>query len=126
MLQVARQVYAHANASALKPAQWSALRYLSRAAPSAQTNRAFASYHQTTTGTSSVTLKSLVQKGLITRGDDPNDKRAVIFKLTAEGERMLARDPLKLLVDAIDQLPEAQRVPMTDAITEILITMTRE
>ncbi|MEM7045648.1 MAG: MarR family transcriptional regulator [Pseudomonadota bacterium] len=121
MLQVARRVEAEANASDLKPAQWAALRYLAKAAPSARTNNAFARYHQTTTGTVTLTLKALFEKGLLRREADPDDKRLVRFDVTREGEAMLKNDPLRSLVRAIKGLGAERRAQLTEALTDLLI-----
>ena len=121
MLQVARKVEAEANASELKPAQWTALRYLAKAAPSARTNNAFARYHQTTTGTVTLTLKALFEKGLVRRECDPDDKRLVRFDVTPSGEEALQDDPLKGLARAIRDLRPEQRAHLTDALTDLLI-----
>lgn len=121
MIQVARQVDATANASELKPAQWSALRYLARAARSARTNRAFASYHRTTTGTVTLTLKTLVDRGLLEREGDPSDKRLVLFTVTEKGRSMLAQDPFQDLVARVTCLRPEQRAALADALTSLLI-----
>ena len=121
MLQVARKVEAEANASGLKPAQWAALRYLAKAAPSGRTNNAFARYHQTTTGTVTLTLKALVDKGLLRRKSDPDDKRLVRFDVTPEGEQCLESDPFRNLVHAIADLSPDQRAHLTEALTDLLI-----
>lgn len=122
MLQIARRVEAQANASELKPAQWAALRYLAKAAPTARTNRAFARYHQTTTGTVTLTLKALFEKGLLRRESDPEDKRLVRFEITKAGRQALRHDPLKTLTSAIAALDPEQRAQLTDALTGLLIS----
>lgn len=121
MLQIARHVEAEANASDLKPAQWAALRYLAKAATSARTNNAFARYHQTTTGTVTLTLKALFEKGLLKRETDPDDKRLVRFDVTPHGEAMLKRDPLGSLARSIQSLRAERRAYLADALTDLLI-----
>jgi DNA-binding MarR family transcriptional regulator len=121
MLQVARRVEAEANASELKPAQWAALRFLAKAAPSARTNNAFARYHQTMTGTVTLTLKALFEKGLLKRETDADDKRLVRFDVTLEGEEMLKNDPLRSLARAIKGLAADRRAHLTEALTDLLI-----
>ena len=121
MLQVARKVEAEANASELKPAQWAALRYLAKAAPSARTNNAFARYHQTTTGTVTLTLKALFEKGLLRREGDPSDKRLVRFEITEAGREALRHDPVRSLVKDIRGLQPDQRAGLLDALTDLLL-----
>lgn len=126
MLQVARKVEAEANASELKPAQWAALRYLEKAAPSARTNNAFARYHQTTTGTVTLTLKALFEKGLLRRESDPDDKRLVRFEVTPAGSEALKHDPFRSLVKDLRSLRPEQRASLLDALTDLLIESDRD
>ncbi|MEM8595840.1 MAG: MarR family transcriptional regulator [Pseudomonadota bacterium] len=121
LLELSRRVEAAANASALKPAQWSALRYLARAPASARTNRAFARYHHTTTGTVTLTLKSLTDRGLLERQPDPKDGRVVRFDVTEAGHLTLQDDPVLRLVNAVEGLSEVQRLQLTDILTALLI-----
>ena len=121
LLELGRRVDAAANQSRLKPAQWSALRYLSRVPASARTNRAFARYHHTTTGTVTLTLKALTEKGLLERRPDPKDGRVVRFDLTKAGHEMLTQDPFRNLVDAVQGLSTFQREQLTDIVTSLLI-----
>lgn len=125
LLELVRQVDAAANASPLKPAQWSALRYLARAPASARTNSAFAAYHHTTTGTVTLTLKALTEKGLLSRAADPHDRRVVRFDVTEAGRAMLQSDPIQGLVNAVAALPEKQRADLADALTSMLISAPR-
>ena len=120
-LQVVRRMQAAANASNLKEAQWSALRYLSKANPSARTNRAFAAYHQTTTGTVAVTFKALVDKGLVEKKRDPSDGRLTRFNLTQLGRQTLKDDPINVLAESIEGLSEEQRRALTEIFYQLLL-----
>ena len=121
LLELGRRVDSAANASRLKPAQWSALRYLSRSQPSARTNRAFAQYHHTTTGTVTLTLKALTEKGLVKRAPDPKDGRVVRFDVTKEGHAVLENDPINHLVHSISALSDDERARLTDILTILLL-----
>lgn len=123
LLKISRTVDAAANASDLNPAQWAALRYLGQAAPSARTNRAFAAFHQTTTGTVAVTFKNLVDKGLIERTQSVTDKRQAQFDLTNKGSLALDADPLCGLVHAITSLPPEDQQALIQGVTELMLTL---
>ena len=123
LMKVSRRVDAAANASDLSSAQWAALRYLFRTAASARTNRAFAAYHQTTTGTVAVTFKNLVDKGLIERSQSLSDRRQAQFNLTDEGNKMLESDPFCVLVRAIQSLDESDRTALTQGVSELVLAM---
>ncbi|MEM9761814.1 MAG: MarR family transcriptional regulator [Pseudomonadota bacterium] len=121
LLELGRRVDAAANASRLKPAQWAALRYLAHAPASARTNSAFARYHHTTTGTVTLTLKVLTEKGMLERKPDPDDGRVVRFDVTQAGLTMLEGDPVHSLVAAVDALSPEDRARLTDILTALLI-----
>ncbi len=78
----------------LNPAQWEALRYLSRANRFSRTPAALADYVGSTRGTISQTLIALEQKGLAARRASRRDGRSVELALTRRGEALLKQDPL--------------------------------
>lgn len=81
----------------LNPAQWEALRYLSRANRFSRTPAALADYLGSTRGTVSQTLIVLEQKGHVARVQSRRDRRSVDLDLTERGQAMLADDPIKQL-----------------------------
>ena len=108
LLQLGRAAYADNAGRGLTAAQWAALRYFGRANRFSRTVSAFASYHATTRGTASQTIRSLVNRGLLSRSRSERDGRSVIFGLTPSAHRELASDPLEHLVRAAGRLgPEA-------------------
>jgi DNA-binding MarR family transcriptional regulator len=90
--------------SDLTAGQWTALRFFSRANHASRTPSAFASFHATTRGTASQTIKSLMQKGYLVKHDAPDDRRSVRFDLSDAGKAILRDDPLRALSEAIDRL----------------------
>jgi len=78
----------------LNPAQWEALRYLSRANRFSRTPAGLAAYLGSTRGTVSQTLIALEQKGFVARQVNGRDRRSVALGLTAEGREALGADPL--------------------------------
>ncbi len=89
------------NIAGLNPAQWEALRYLSRANRFSRTPAALADYAGSTRGTISQTLIVLEQKGLASRQASRRDGRSVELALTRRGEAVLRDDPLRRLADDI-------------------------
>lgn len=89
------------NVAGLNPAQWEALRYLSRANRFSRTPAALADYAGSTRGTISQTLIALEQKGLASRQASRRDGRSVELALTRRGEIVLRDDPLKRLADDV-------------------------
>lgn len=118
--QVGRCVHGDGYAGGLNPAQWAALRFFERANRFSRTVSGFATYHGSTRGTASQTVKSLVRKGCLTREPVPGDKRSVRLALTEQGRRMLERDPLQALVRAASALDEKRRGALADGLDEML------
>lgn len=104
----------------LNPAQWEALRYLSRANRFSRTPAALADYLASTRGTVSRTLASLEAKGYVTRAASVRDGRSVEFVLSANGERTLKQDPLLALARDIEQVSGADVVVVRDALRQML------
>jgi DNA-binding MarR family transcriptional regulator len=105
--QLGRMTYGESFAKRLTPAQWTALRYFSRANRFSRTTSAFAEFHATTRGTASQTIKSLAQKGYLTRKRSKTDGRSVHFNLTHKTKKMLSDDPIEALVDAAGALSKS-------------------
>lgn len=77
----------------LNPAQWEALRYLSRANRYSRTPSAIAEYLGTTKGTASQTLNALEAKGLVRRMRAKRDRRSLEVEITEPGVDLLKEDP---------------------------------
>lgn len=110
----------------LTPAQWTALRYFSRANRFSRTVSAFAGFHATTKGTASQTVKSLVGRQLLTRTPSERDGRSVTLDLTSAGEALLAQDPFQSLVHAVARLPREQRRDVAAGLAQVLEDLARE
>lgn len=104
----------------LNPAQWEALRYLSRANRFSNSPGALTRYLGATKGTISQTVKALERKGFITKSGRANEKRSVILILTAKGEEALRRDPWARLSTAAEELGGKTRRRMLKGLRELL------
>lgn len=105
--QLVRRIHGAGFSGGLVPAQWSALRFLNRANPTARTLSAFTKFHAATKGTAAQTLRALRSKGLVHQRQSNEDRRVRYYELTEKGRRTLAHDPLLFLTAAIEQMPEA-------------------
>jgi DNA-binding MarR family transcriptional regulator len=85
----------------LNPAQWEALRYLTRANRFSRTPAALAEYLGSTRGTVSQTLIALEQKGYVARVQSSRDKRSIDLDLTERAHAELSGDPLNELASDI-------------------------
>lgn len=104
----------------LNPAQWEALRFVSRANRYSRSPGAFAEFIGTTKGTASQTLIALEQKGLLERARSAADRRQVELRLTAEGEAMLARDPIANIEQVAELLTPDVGMAMVRGLTRLL------
>jgi len=108
------------QADDFNPAQWEALRYLSRANRFSRTPAALADYLASTRGTISRTLASLEEKGYVTRTASLRDGRSVVFALSAAGERAMTRDPLLALAGDIEEAAGASLPALLDGLRRTL------
>ena len=100
--RLSRLMRAQEHASDLNPAQWEALRYLSRCNRFSDSPAALTRYLSATKGTISQTLIALERKGLLTKTPRPGEARSVILALTPDGEKKLRQDPWRQLTDMIE------------------------
>ena len=107
--QLGRYAYGDTPAVRLTPAQWTALRYFSRANRFSRTVSAFAEFHATTRGTASGTVKSLVQGSYLKRTPSPSDGRSARLDVTSKARAILSNDPFQRLMSAADTLSTTAR-----------------
>jgi DNA-binding MarR family transcriptional regulator len=118
--QIARTVWFEGAKHGLRDREWMALRFLSRANRFSRTPSALASYVGTTRGTASVLIDELERLGYLERKRSAEDKRSVMLNLTQKGKKVLARDPVNILVEAIGALDDEGKIRLRDALRHIL------
>ena len=106
--------------SDLTAAQWTALRFFARANDVSRTPSAFASFHATTRGTASQTIKSLLTKGYLVRYEAADDRRSVRCNLTAAGMQVMRDDPLREMSDAIERLDAGLKSALRQALPALV------
>jgi DNA-binding MarR family transcriptional regulator len=125
-LQLGRAAYGDTAADGLTPAQWMALRFFARANRFSRTVSGFADFHATTRGTASQTVKSLVERGYLTRVRSERDGRSATFNLTERARRRLAEDPFEAVVRATLALSPAQRERTASGLRRIMRELAAE
>ena len=125
LIHLARAARAEDADATLTPAQWTALRFLSRANTASRTPSAFASFHATTRGTATQTLKALELKGLIRRGDAQGDGRKVCYDPTDQGRALLTHDPLRDLTAAVAGLAPGLFDALAQAMPKLVADLAR-
>ena len=104
----------------LNPAQWETLRFLKRANGQSRTPGCLAEFLCATKGTTSQTVISLENKGLLQRCKDPKDKRKVTLHLTEKGREMLCHDPLRKIEDMVRDMEPTINAALTLGLAQIL------
>lgn len=120
--RLARIVAGAGHSNAMKPAQWDALRYVSRANRFSRTPGALTAYLGVTKGTVSQTLMSLERAGLVSKTVDAADRRSVKLELTDAGRDRLRRDEIARVQAMVDAMPELDRLRLDDALRQLLKT----
>ncbi|MGB7204205.1 MAG: MarR family transcriptional regulator [Anderseniella sp.] len=102
--RLGRLVRAREHGADLNPAQWEALRYLSRCNGFSNSPAALTNYLGATKGTVSQTLIALERKGLITKAPRPDVARSVALFLTDQGRTKLSEDPWSQVQQVLESL----------------------
>jgi DNA-binding MarR family transcriptional regulator len=124
--RLGRIVHAMQFANGLNPAQWEALRFLSRANSYSRSPGALAEYLGSTKGTVSQTLIALEAKGYVFRMRSEIDRRSVKIELTERGVGLVAEDPLTMIVKAADDLTPEDRDVVARSISAMMKSLQRD
>jgi DNA-binding MarR family transcriptional regulator len=104
----------------LNPAQWEALRFLSRANTYSRTPGAAAQFLGATKGTVSQTISALENKGLVVRRPSDRDRRVCLIDLTERGLAMMARDPVQRIEQAVEGVAPEIADAMVEGLSRLL------
>jgi len=104
--RISRIAHSLQFAEGLNPAQWEALRFVARANRNSCSPGTLADFMGSTKGTVSQTLKALESKGLIERSRKAGDRRAVEITVTDAGRKLIEKDPLGQIHDALSPCSE--------------------
>ncbi len=124
--QLGRMAHGEAFIRGLTSAQWTALRYFSRANRFSRTLSAFAEFHATTRGTASQTIKGLAQSGYLTRKRSKTDGRSVDFNLTHKSKKMLSDDPFEALVGTAGVLSKSEYRTVARSLERMLCKLAQQ
>ncbi|MEM9422015.1 MAG: MarR family transcriptional regulator [Pseudomonadota bacterium] len=123
--QAARRLLEKRYPHDLHAAQWSALRYFSRAGRRTANVIGLSRYLGNTSGSTSRTARSLVDRGLLAVSPSDHDGRSVMFSLTEEGQKVLIDDPLNELADIFAMLPSENMAQLSQALDFVMADITR-
>lgn len=120
--RLARLMRAGEHEGGLNPAQWEALRYLSRANRFSNSPIALTRFLGSTKGTVSQTIKALERKGYIAKGPRENEGRSINLSLTPKGSEALKNDPLAEFSKSLDDLSGKNRRRLAKGLADLLET----
>jgi DNA-binding MarR family transcriptional regulator len=104
----------------LTPGQWAILRYFAHANRFSQTPSAFAAFHDTTRGTASQAIKSMVVRGYLHQARSKSDGRSVRLGLTPKALALIDNDPIQALIEAVEALPPGVRGDFSSILQRVL------
>lgn len=107
-------------AEGLNPAQWEALRFVARANRNSCSPGTLAEFMGSTKGTVSQTLKALESKGLIRRTRKEHDRRAVVISVTPAGLKLVEKDPLGQIHDALSPCSETEQLGVVSGLERLV------
>jgi len=102
------------------PAQWMALRYFSKARRDLCTASELARFQGMANGPVSRTVRTLLQKGLLTKAKDQPRGKAEILELTASGRALLKFDPCRELESILSTLSDEARTLLGDTLETLI------
>ncbi|MEX6507339.1 MarR family winged helix-turn-helix transcriptional regulator [Jiella sp. M17.18] len=107
--QVARRLHSQGYAAQLFPAQWSALRYLHTAPQHLRTAIDLARHQGLASGAVARTVRTLIEKGYLSKGGTIGRGRAERLELTDRGVLLLKKDPLRIIGRSLESLSDEER-----------------
>ena len=120
--RLTRLMRAGEHEGGLNPAQWEALRYLSRANRFSNSPIALTRFLGSTKGTISQTIKALERKGFIVKTPRQDEGRSICLSLTPKGADALKNDPLAEFSKSLDDLSGKSRRRLAKGLADLLET----
>jgi DNA-binding MarR family transcriptional regulator len=116
--QASRLSHSAGHSEGLYPAQWAALRFVADARGAPPTAARLARFQGMSLGPVSRTVRTLIEKGLMTRVGD--DGRGETLALTRKGRLLLERDPAQHVARAIASLGATERECLAGALEAVI------
>jgi DNA-binding MarR family transcriptional regulator len=115
-----RSMHSIGYADGLYPAQWTALRYFSKASDGARTASALARFQGFANGPVSRTVRTLISKGLLRKAESQPAGRAEHLEITENARSLLEHDPARAIADTIAGLPEDEKAALDHALRAVI------
>jgi DNA-binding MarR family transcriptional regulator len=115
-----RSLHSIGYADGLYPAQWTALRYFSKASDGARTASALARFQGFANGPVSRTVRTLISKGLLRKADNQPAGRAEHLEITENARTILEHDPTAAIAEAISNFSADEKAALEHALKEVI------
>jgi DNA-binding MarR family transcriptional regulator len=115
-----RSMHSIGYADGLYPAQWTALRYFSKASDGARTASALARFPGFANGPVSRTVRTLISKGLLRKAESQPAGRAEYLEITENARSLLEHDPARAIAETIATLPEDEKAALDHALRAVI------
>jgi DNA-binding MarR family transcriptional regulator len=115
-----RSMHSIGYADGLYPAQWTALRYFSKANDGARTASALARFQGFANGPVSRTVRTLIAKGLLRKAEAQPAGRAEHLEITDNARSLLNHDPARAVADTIAKLSDEEKVALDHALRAVI------
>ncbi|MBX9454571.1 MAG: hypothetical protein KL863_00315 [Rhizobium sp.] len=117
---LARMMHARGYQHDMFPAQWVALRYFSKARRDLCTASELARFQGMANGPVSRTVRTLLQKGLLTKAREQPRGKAEILELTTSGRSLLKFDPSRELETILSSMGDDARILLGDTLDMLI------
>jgi DNA-binding MarR family transcriptional regulator len=115
-----RSMHSIGYADGLYPAQWTALRYFSKASDGSRTASALARFQGFANGPVSRTVRTLISKGLLRKATSQPAGRAEHLEITDDARTLLEHDPARTIADTIARLSDEERAALDQALRAVI------
>lgn len=107
-------------ADGLYPAQWTALRYFSKATDGKRTASSLARFQGFANGPVSRTVRTLISKGLLRKAQNQPAGRAEHLEVTDNARSILGRDPALAIADVIANFSDEEKEALERALKTVI------
>lgn len=104
----------------LYPAQWTALRYFSKANDGSRTASALARFQGFANGPVSRTVRTLISKGLLRKAESQPAGRAEHLEITDNARHILEHDPNAAIANAIAKFSDEEKAALEHALKQVI------
>jgi DNA-binding MarR family transcriptional regulator len=115
-----RSMHSIGYADGLYPAQWTALRYFSKASDGSRTASALARFQGFANGPVSRTVRTLISKGLLRKATSQPAGRAEHLEITDDARTLLEHDPARTIAETIAKLSDEERAALDHALRAVI------